>query len=202
MSDIDAKLKRFTEAITSDAEADSKAILEDVRRQRESSLQSAEDEALGDAYRYIKTEIGRLRVENGRTLSRKMMDNKRTLYARRAALSESALRDVMARLAAYVGTPAYVSRLRDMAREAADAFGGGQTVIALRREDMALVPELRQAVSGRPVTFVEGAFHLGGLTAECPEKQQQLNQTFDASLAEWKTRFFAELVIEDPERSD
>ncbi|MDR3207931.1 MAG: hypothetical protein LBT60_06320 [Oscillospiraceae bacterium] len=201
MSEIDAKLKRFTEAITSDAEADSKSILEEVRRQRESSLQSAEDEALGDAYRYIKTEIARLRVENGRTVSRKMMDNKRALYARRAELSESVLRDVMERLAAYVLTPAYADRLCDMARAASAAFGDAETVVSLRREDMALVPRLRQAVGSPRVTFVEGGFRLGGLTAECLEKQQQLNQTFDANLAEWKTRFFAELVIEPSEDS-
>jgi hypothetical protein len=55
------------------------------------------------------------------------------------------------------------------------------------------VPSLTEAAKGQPVTFEQGHFHLGGLIAECREQQQQINQTFDANLEEWKTRFFVEL---------
>ena len=195
MPDLDEKLKRFTEAITSDAAADSYAIMEEVRRQRESSQRSAVDDSLEAAYRYIKAEVTRIRTESGRTVSRRMMDNKRTLYARRAELSGEVLRDVMQKLADYVTGPAYAEQLTGMARQAAGAFGGAPTVISLRREDMTRIPTLRKAVEGRDVTFVEGTFRLGGLTAECPGQQRQINMTFDANLAEWRERFFAEIVI-------
>lgn len=195
MPHIDEKIERFTKAITSGAVADSQAILEEVRRQRESSLATAEDEALNDAYQYIKNEISRIRTESGRQVSRKLMDNKRILYARRAELSEAVLRDVQEKLAAYVKQPAYAGHLTQLILEALSSFGDAPTVVSLRPEDMALVPQIEKQLAGRPVTFVEGHFRLGGMTAECPSRQQQINQTFDANWEDWKTRFFAEIVV-------
>jgi len=195
LPDLDEKLKRFTEALTSDATADSQAIMEEVRRQRESSEQNAVDESLNDAYRYIKNEVTRIRTESGRRVSRKMMDNKRALFGRRAELSDEVLRQVREKLSAYVKEPAYTEQLTGMALKATDTFGDLPIVIGLRREDAALVPILQKAVSGRDVTFAEGTFHLGGLTAECPSQRKLLNLTFDANLFEWREKFFAEIVI-------
>jgi len=195
LPDIDEKLKRFTEAITSDAAADSQAILEEVRRQQETSLQNATDDSLGQVYRHIKNEAARIRTECGRRVSLKQMENKRTLYARRAELSQEVLREVLEKLAAYVLEPAYAEQLSKTAQEAVDIFGGAPTVISLRHEDMALVPRLRQSVRGLNVSFAEGTFTLGGLTAECPAKHRQINRTLDANFDDWKERFFAEIVI-------
>lgn len=195
MPNIDEKIERFTNAITSDAQSDSKAILEEVRRVRESSLATAEDEALSDAYQYIKNEIGRIRTEYGRMVSRKMMDNKRVLYAKRAELAEAVLRDVLEKLADYVKQPGYVKHLAELIAQALEEFEDAPTIVSLRQEDMALEDQLKPLLGKRQVTFEKGRFHLGGMTAECLQKQQQINQTFDANFEDWKTRFFAELVI-------
>ncbi|MDR2671449.1 MAG: hypothetical protein LBC26_07000, partial [Oscillospiraceae bacterium] len=64
MASLEEKLDLFTKAITSDAEADSQAILEEVRRERENSLSSAENEALNEAYQYIKSKVASLHTEN------------------------------------------------------------------------------------------------------------------------------------------
>ncbi|MDR1157132.1 MAG: hypothetical protein LBK75_02330 [Oscillospiraceae bacterium] len=193
MASLEEKLDLFTKAITSDAEADSRAILEEVRRERENSLSSAENEALNNAYQYIKNKVASLHTENGRRVSRKMMECKRTLYARREELSREILRDVTAHVIEYTKTPAYAEQLTALMMDAFSVFKGLPTTISLRAEDGALVPLLTKAAGGQPVTFEQGHFHLGGLIAECRERQQQINQTFDANLEEWKTRFFVEL---------
>jgi vacuolar-type H+-ATPase subunit E/Vma4 len=193
MASLEEKLDIFTKAITSDAEADSRAILEEVRRERENSLSSAENEALNDAYQYIKNKVASLHTENGRRVSRKMMACKRALHTRREDLSREILRDVTARVVEYTQTPAYAEQLRALMTNAFSVFKGLPTTISLRAEDMALVPSLTAAAGGQPVTFEQGHFQLGGLLAECRERRQQINQTFDANLEEWKTRFFAEL---------
>ncbi|MDR0382113.1 MAG: V-type proton ATPase subunit E [Oscillospiraceae bacterium] len=193
MASLEEKLDLFAKAITSDAEADSRAILEEVRRERETSLSSAENEALNEAYQYIKNKVASLHTENSRRVSRKMMECKRALYARREELAREILRDVTARVVEYTKTPAYAKQLKTLMTNAFSVFKGLPTTISLRAEDMSLVPSLIEAAKGQSVTFEQGHFQLGGLIAECRERQQQINQTFDANLDEWKTRFFVEL---------
>ena len=195
MPDLDEKLRLFTEAILSDATTDSQAILAEVNRQREASVTNSEDDSLGAAYIYIKNEIARIHTENERRISRKQMEHRQLLHARRAELSEEVLRDARDKLANYVAQPAYTEQLTGMVREAANVFGGAPIVIGLRHEDMPLVPQLQQTVQHMNVSFVEDSFKLGGLTVECPAMRQCINRTFDASFSDWKERFFSEIVI-------
>lgn len=193
MSQIDDKLEQFTNAITSEANAESRAILEEISREWENTLSGAEDEALNDAYRYIRDEVARIRTESGRRVSRKTMECKRALFARREEHARKVLDDVLQNIRAYEETDAYVDQLASAMNRALDLFSGCEAVVSLRAEDMKLVPALRAAAGRRPVAFEQGRFHLGGLIVECKEKQRQINETFDANLDEWKTRFFAEM---------
>ena len=195
MPDLDEKLTQFTEAITSDAATDSLAILEELRREREESLSTAQDELLAESYQYMRSEITRIRTENGRRVSHKQMENKRALFDRRNELSQEVLHIVRDHLSAYVKTPAYAERMADLIRQASDAFEGAPIVIGLRHEDELLGPILSGAVKEHVVTFTDSSFSLGGLTAECPGRNQRLNLTFDANWDDWRERFFAEINI-------
>ena len=189
--DLEKKLRRFTETITSDAAAESKTILEEVRVQREASLLEAEDQALSESYRHIQQEVARIRVENGRRLSRRERENKKALFLRNSELSGQVLAAVRERLVAYVQSPAYEEHLRDMVRRASAAFGEEYFAVALGTRDMPIADRLKGVLPSTCASVsADPSIHLGGLVATTPTRR--LDLTFDANWQEWKDRFFAE----------
>ncbi len=193
MSAIDEKLEKFTAMITSDAQADSQRILDEITRVSEASMAAAEEKSLAYAYQYIKSTVARIRLDASRTISRKVMENKRAIYALKLKLWQRVLDEAKQRIQNFTQTPAYAERLVALMNEALSSYEGSATEIYLRPQDMGLVPVLRKAAQDQPVTFVEGAFRMGGLMALCPEKKRQIDSTYDLRFEESKVHFYEQL---------
>ena len=186
------KLENFTSVITADAVSESMEIYDEIKRESQSILTAAENRCLEEAFLYVKNEASRIRNEAGRTLSRRMMENKRKLYTRRTEMGRSVMETVSGRLREYAKTPEYRAQLRRMLERALDAFSG-DTVIFLREEDMPLAPELFDGKRAFDVSFERGGFELGGLMASCPSRHLQIDETFDTAMNEIRDHF-AELM--------
>ena len=98
------KLRRFTGAIETDAQTESDMLLADARREVQKALSAAEDDVLNETYRFIKDEVARERAAMGRDVSRRMMENKNKLNARREEMGGVIMRRVVERFEAYVLT--------------------------------------------------------------------------------------------------
>ena len=186
------RLENFTSVITADAISESMKIYDRIKRESEGILSAAENDCLEEMFRYIKTEAARIRNDAGRTVSRRMMDGKRALYERRAEMGASVIGEVTQRLRAYVETPDYRVQLRRLAEKAVETFAA-DTVIYLRAEDMPLAEELSGIQTEYALTFEQGGFTRGGLTAVCPSRRLQIDETFDTTLEEIRGHF-AELL--------
>ncbi len=106
------KLNQFTSMILSEAKTESGTVYEEIERKSQEALDAAEDKALAEAFRFIKSEIAKINVENGRLLSKAVMDNKRALYLRREAMSEEVLDQAHLKLREYVNTEAYQTQIK------------------------------------------------------------------------------------------
>ena len=84
----DQKVSNFIQAITAYAEAQRRAIHEDVEKYKAERLRDAEEEALRDAYALIHREQAEMRREIGREMARRDVDTRKKLLSRR--------RDIMA----------------------------------------------------------------------------------------------------------
>jgi vacuolar-type H+-ATPase subunit E/Vma4 len=186
------KLEHFTSAITEGAIDESRKIYEEIRTQSERALAAAEDEVLGETFRFVKSEVSKIRTQAGRLVSRKMMENKRALSLRRAEMCAECIAQVRARLAEYVKTPAYTRRLKDIAARALATLAG-DCVLCLREEDMRLRGDIIPLHCPHNVEFRVGAFELGGLRAFCRSKALQVDASFDTTLEELGEHF-AELI--------
>ncbi len=182
------KLDSFTSVITSDALEESNKIYEEIRRESEQTLTAAEDDALGDMFRYIKTEVSKIRNEAGRRVSHKMMENKRRLYKRRDEMTSEVLGEVTDKIGEYIKTPAYTRQMTSILFRVVDTFDA-DTVVFLRKEDMYLEPLLAKIDTQHRLEFHQGNFTLGGLQASCPSKKLQIDESFDTTLEDLRGSF-------------
>ncbi|MDR0248194.1 MAG: hypothetical protein LBI44_00805 [Oscillospiraceae bacterium] len=186
------KLENFTKAITGDAIDESRKIYEEIRLVSERALAAAEDEALGESFRFVKNEVAKIRTEAGRLVSRKLMENKRRLSLRRGEICAECVLRVRERIAAYVATDEYAERLRELAAKALQVFSC-DAVFYLRKEDMRLADKILPPGCPHKAEFREGDFELGGLRAYCGDKAMQIDESFDTTLEELGEHF-AELI--------
>ena len=182
------KLEGFTSVIMADAMAESTRIYDDIKRESQSILSAAEDEALAETFRYIKNEIAKIHSDCGRKLSRKLMENKRELYTRRERMADEVMDAVRTKLEEYVKTPVYRKQMKAILKRTLDVFSA-DTTVWLREEDMDMVPELVALAGKHTVTFQTGRFELGGFEAACPARKKQADETFDTTMHELRSHF-------------
>lgn len=193
MPELSKKLDRFTAAILAEATAENERVMAQLRAKRKAACDAAEDQSLLEAYHYIRSEVSRIKSEAGRRVSRHMLENKRTLYLRREAISQEVFGLVEQRIQAFTRTPAYLERLRALLAQALEALPGADDVrVLLRPEDMQYAGALQEAAGGRKVAFDRGSFALGGLIAESASLGRQADASFDSAMAE-RSGHFAEL---------
>ena len=190
MSDLNQKLTRFTAAILAEANADTERTLAQLSEKRTAAYDQAETEVLSEAYHYIHDQVGRVRTQAGRQVSRHMLDNKRTLYLRRETISQEVFGEVRRRLEAYTAGPGYRERMAAIYAEALHTLSGAaEARVYLRPADMPLAAAL---ASGQPqvkAEFLEGDFTVGGLIAEAPALGRRVDATFDSTLEELSGHF-------------
>lgn len=189
MSASGEKLDNFMMSILSDAEKESGMIMEEIRQKREASKEVAEDEILSETFRHIKAQVGSIKTEAGRRVSKKVLDNKRTLYARREEIMSKVFVQVKDRVGTFVAGPEYPEQLSRLARRAAESLGGQKIIFYLRPQDMRFEDIVRRAAEGIECEVREGAFYLGGVIAECPEKHLRADESFDTAFDNTRQNF-------------
>ncbi len=198
-SHADEKLSFFTSAISAEAAALASKVMEEVQAESQQQMTAAEDEYLNETYRYIKNEVSRLRTEMRRSVSHKMLENKRELHALQQRMFEQSKADVDAKLAQYTATPDYVSALIETLKKIHKAFGNDPIHVYLCARDMDKTAQLQAALPGAELSFFEGSFKLGGLLCQCPAKGWQVDDTFDTRYLALNQRFYALLGSVQPD---
>ena len=190
------KLDNFMMSILSDAERESSLIMEEIKQKREASKEIAEDEILSETFRHIKAQVGTIKTEAGRRVSKKVLDNKRTLYARREEIMNKVFTQVRARLDQFVTGPEYPEQLKRLSCRAADSLGGREIIFYLRPQDMGFAGEICAAAETKSCEVREGGFFLGGVIAECPEMHLRADESFDSAFENIKANFAEILSLE------
>ncbi len=193
MSELNTRLDRFTAAIVAEAAANTEQTLAALSEKRSAAYAAAEEQILNEVYHYIHGEVGRVRAEAGRQVSRHMLENKRTLYLRREQIAGEVFSEVRARLAEYTASAAYTQRMEAILSEALATLGTPREArVFLRGADSHLAETLAASQPQVKLTFLEGDFVLGGLVADAPALGKRADASFDSSM-EGLSGHFAEL---------
>jgi len=188
MDNAEEKLQHFKSAILTDARDEVAAINREIESESEAVMSAADDEALAESFRYIKTGISQIEAECGRRLSHAVMANKREIFLRREAMADEVMAAVTERLTAFTATPAYVEYLESVLITLLGSFDGDVTV-CLRPEDRHLGDTLRRTPTRHNIIFFDGTFTLGGLEVYCTEKNRHADATFDTRVQELREHF-------------
>jgi len=183
------KLDAFIKEIMNDARSESESILAAVDTDRGRAMEDAEKEYRAEAERFVQSESARARAESGRAISGKLMDNKRSLFQYRQKLTDELTEDVKSRLEAYTQTPDYVKHLEGLLGKALKLFNYAPVTVYMRPVDLETIRRAGRALPRTGLTMKEGAFELGGLICECPERRLRADLTFDTRLAEIRSRY-------------
>ena len=191
MSELNKKLDHFTSTLLAEATAETDRLLSEVKTQHDNSYSAAEDKVLAETYHYIRSEVARIRSEEGRKVSRHMLDNKKVLYLRREEIAREVFEAVRDRIVAYSATPAYRKRLAEVACQAVDTLkGADDIVIRLRAEDMDQSAAIASALGGVKVSFqADPSILMGGLTAVSASLGRRVDATFGTAMEELNGHF-------------
>ena len=189
MPELSKKLERFTSILLAEAAAENERTLNELKEKHDAALTAAEDQVLQEAYDYIHTEVSRIRAEEGRKISQRLMENKRTLSLRREEIAQEVFAQVRSRIEAFTKTPAYARRLAALLQEALRTLGNPQdAVVTLRQADLSLEQELRRAVPAH-FTIEAGPIQLGGAIVRSPEKNLRCDASFDVAMEDLDGHF-------------
>ena len=190
MPDINEKLERFRQVILQDAQKERDAVLKKVEQTRSDRLTQAETEIRLEIDAKTQTREDAIRAETGRQVSRRMLENQRTIASRRDEMSRELFAAVREKLLNFTRTEDYLPHLKKLYREAFAALGNPfDGVIWLRPADMQYSRELATVLPGRHVTFQEGSFILGGLIVDCHSRMLRADQTYDTALGDLDGHF-------------
>lgn len=190
MPELSKKLDRFTSLLLSQASAETEQTMEALKAKHDAALSAAEDQVLLEAYGYIHREVARIRTEQGRKVSRRLLENKQALYRRREAIAGEVFALVRERVAAFTASPEYPRQLAALLTEAADQLPGAEDlVLYLRPEDLPLADRLREALPSRSLQVREGELRLGGLILGSQSLRRRLDASYDTAAEELRGHF-------------
>lgn len=186
MPSYDRKLNQFISTIITDASQESTQILKEIETKKSSHLEAAENDLLNEMYNYIRVKTAEARTEAGRRISKRALENKKTLFAYRSGVTQKVLDDVKKRIGEYVLTTEYLSSLEKLAAYAAAALNCGDLRILLREADLRHADHLK---AGIPAEYLPAEIKLGGLIAVSPSKNLRIDLSYDASFGEVADKF-------------
>ncbi|MDR0326082.1 MAG: hypothetical protein LBI19_08335 [Oscillospiraceae bacterium] len=188
MGSAEEKLQHFKDVILTDAWREVDAINQEIESESKEVMSAADDEALTEAFRYIKAEIAHIEADCGRRLSHAVMANKREIFLRREAMADEVMAAVQERLEAFTQTPGYAAYLETVLAKLLKSFDRDVTV-CLRPEDRHFSETLTKLPTRHTVTFFDGTFSLGGLEVYCTQRNRHADATFDTRMLELREHF-------------
>ena len=172
--------KVFLDAIEAEAGAEIAAIEARIDGETAALEAQAAKKAESDAALWKRGETERIRGAAARQTA-----DRRARLARREQYAEEVFRAVRERIADYTRSDAYPAQLSALLARARGALGEGESVIWLRKEDMALGGALVLECPGAQLR--EGDFALGGLCLSVGARRADLS--FDTALESLRGRF-------------
>lgn len=183
--DNNAKLELFRQAIQSQADAEAKAVIADMRSRKAAAGRTQEELDAKETLNGIKTEITRSNTAFRKEMSKCDYDMKKSVLMYRSRLINEFFDDIEARLKSFVASEEYGGFLRrSLEKIRASIAIDSATLIYARPCDVDAV----RAMTSCEVA-ADSSIQLGGLRAVCRVKNVLCDVTLDVALQEEKRSF-------------
>ena len=181
------ELKLFLEDVAAESRKDLDRVEAQINEEQTAMETDAASKAAEKAALWLRGETEKLQSDAALALAAKQSENRRELLARREQYAEETFAAVREKIAAFTASAEYPAHLAKLLEDAKSALASqaGETVLWLRREDIALGETLVGRNSAMRVQ--EGDFALGGLQLSVGTRRADLS--FDTALCELRGRF-------------
>ena len=181
------ELKLFLEDVAAESRKDLDRVEAQINEEQTAMETDAASKAAEKAALWLRGETEKLQSDAALALAAKQSENRRELLARREQYAEEAFAAAREKIAAFTASAEYPAHLAKLLEDAKSALASqtGETVLRLRREDIALGETLVGRNSAMRVQ--EGDFALGGLQLSVGTRRADLS--FDTALRELRGRF-------------
>jgi V/A-type H+-transporting ATPase subunit E len=183
------KTNNFLEAINQYAEEQRNKIQAEVELFKQQELEKAETESLTDAYHLIQKEMADMRLAISSEVSRKSMESRRQLLAKRQSIMDTIFQKAAQRLIDYTKTEQYPALLESYAKKLAGVLNAPGSVLYVCATDMQY-EELIKKSFGRECTIrAAGDIRLGGIRGANAAMGLVADETLDSKLDEQREWF-------------
>lgn len=191
MANSDEKVSKFVQAITEYAEEQSRKIHQEVENFKAERLLAAEKEVLIDSYRLIQKERTELNNQMSREMSRRELEARKALLAKRRDMMNAVFRQAEEKLIEYTAQPAYAGRVKQSLADMAEQLPAEGTVYSVSSRDAGLLAELSALCPQGSRVAVSEDIRIGGLRGINAAAGIVMDDTLDTRLdmqRDWFTR--------------
>lgn len=190
----------FQKAITEKAKAERDEIMRETEQIKKLELDKEENRLLEELYARIQTQIGEIKTDNIKKISRETLTQKKQLYKKREEYLDTLIDEVRARLIEFADGPDYPAYLKRNAEALAARYAYNGSVLRVRPQDMAHA-EMLSAAYGDCTVEADGgaAITIGGLVLSSEERGLEVDSSLDAALRDERERFYKNAAFQiDP----
>lgn len=182
----DSNLKEFIEAVNAEVNNKIELIGREAEEKRNELLETAENEALSEAYDKIRACVTDEKFRNRMTVSKAEQEAKVALLRHREELVGRIFDSVDDKLKSFTDSDGYVSYLRSLLK---GEETGKNTVVYVREEDMKYESALRETAGTECSFEADRSIVYGGLSVFDSVSSVLVNKTIDNMLDEQKRDF-------------
>ena len=184
------KLKGFTTAILSAAQAKADAVRAEADARERQALADYAERARQEGERRTAQALAEARAREDKRVMTETLAARRSVLSLREECQREVIKDVREKLRAYPDSPAYGDALDRLLKQALEAMPGAVSArVLLRGEDVSHKGHLKAAAPGVELSFAEGFFDLGGIIVDFPDEHRRADLTFDTALEDLSGRF-------------
>lgn len=184
----DDKMQLIGAAIISQAEKESKAIIERANHTRERELSEYEEQIIESMFDKVQQQTRAVRQKAIRDKAQAEAKAHRELLTRREEITLSVIADVTAKLHEYAMTEEYRVALLDSVKQLRDQYDHTTSTVYLRESDMALADKVTAALGGGEVAK-DSLIKIGGFRLRNTAAGILVDETLDARLEDQKPWF-------------
>ena len=177
------KLKGFTNAILSAAQAKAEAVRAEADEHEKASIAEYRERSKAEGARKLAQSVAEVSAKEDKRVMTETLAARRSILALREECQREVVSDVRERLRSYPDAPEYASVLdKLLVRGLAAVPGAKRARVLLRSEDISHKLHLKAAAPEVELSFAEGFFDLGGLIIDFPDEHRRADLTFDTAL--------------------
>lgn len=188
MAQSDERMDMISSAIRSQAEQQSREIIEKANNYRDTQLSSYTDQLINDMYDTVQSTSSALRQKKLSDISGAERNAYHTLLRRREELTKSIFDNVAGQLREFTATPEYPRWLLDTLASQKDNWDHASSVVRLREADLPLAPKIAALLPGVTVE-ADNSIELGGFVLENHMAGIRVDETLSTRLTRQKPWF-------------